>query len=244
MPTSDNINPLDKLIDQDTLLSVSFDKREVCKDLLGVFQERYPHLSPKYMIVNPDLRSMVDFVFIFESNNPQNSSMSLYHVFVAHLFTVMGTNGFKVIRNSRSTKLLDIYFDELFKASATIPAAQFPQLIGQMEYETYALQRPIYDPAKEEDIKGDYYVKNTKRLIYEKGYSDKLEESVLKHVLECWPEEITVTNWYYSQRLSVDPKDEFYFTKAKCLPAFFRNISRLVSQFAINRQIAKSKNTK
>lgn len=244
MPSTDYINPLDKFIDQNTLLSVSFDKREVCKDLVAVFKERYPHLIPRYMFINPNLNSMVDFVFIFESNLPNEfgNKVNLYNVFIAHLYTCMGTNGFKVIRDSGSKKLLNMYFDELFKAVASLPVSKFPDLIGQMEYETYALQRPAYNPSIEPDIKGEYYVKNTKRIIMEKGYSDTLSDKVMARVLEHWPEETTVTNWYYSQRLSTDIEDEYYFGNVKCLPTFFRSISRLIAQFNNNREAAKKRN--
>lgn len=244
MPSSDNINPLDTLIDQNTLLSVSFDKREVCKDLVAVFKERYPHLKSRYMFINPNLNSMVDFVFIFESNSPTEAgnTVNLYHIFIGYLYTTLGTNGFKVIRDSGSKKLLNIYFEEMFKLTANIPASRFNSLIEQMEYESYALQRPAYNPAIEPDIRGDYYVKNTKRIILDKGYSDTLDEKTMERVLKSWPEETTVTNWYYSERLTTDPKDEFYFGSLKCLSTFFRNITRLMAQFNNSREASKKRN--
>lgn len=234
MAKMEDRNPLENFIDSTTLLSVSFSKVDVCKDFYETFQERYPHLKPKYMLVNPDLRSMVDFVFIYEYTHPENN-ISIYGIFVANLYTVMGTNGFKVIKDSHSKKLMDLYWEEFFKASCKIPAKVFPSMIGEMEYEVYSMERPIYNAAIAKDLKDPYYINNTKRIIYEKGYSDKLDEKTMAKVLEQWPEDINVTNWYYSQRLSTNPKDEFYFANFKCLPTFFRSISRQLSDYNIKR---------
>ena len=234
MPKMEDRNPLENFIDSNTLLSVSFDKREVCQSFYDTFKQRYPHLKGKYLLINPDLRSMVDFVFIYEFVHNE-TNMPLYGIFVANLYTVMGTNGFKVIQDSHSKKLMDMYWQEFFKASCKMPAKIFPSMIGEMEYEVYSMERPIYNPNIAKDLKDPYYVENTKRIIYEKGYSDKLDEKTMSKVLEHWPEDINVTNWYYSQRLSVDPEDEFYFANLKCLPTFFRSISRQLSDYNMKR---------